>query len=251
MTRLVKATISSLVAASLAGLIVSSSITASAAVVERLPDLKMLKPSGLYIQNTTTEKRLRFTTIITNAGTGKFDVRGSRPSTAYSRMSLKQRIYRSDGTYRSISIPTTDSWAFYAGDGHAHWHVYKLQHFTIRPAYPDGSYGGILGRGAKTGFCFFDNTKINLGLPYAPQTPSYTGCGSASSLSIREGLSVGWGDKYSSNLAYQWIKINGLKDGLYRVTARADPGSDYLESNESNNASWVTIRLTGNTVTVV
>jgi hypothetical protein len=166
-------------------------------------------------------------------------------------MSLKQRIYRSDGTYRSISIPTTDSWAFYAGDGHAHWHVYKLQHFTIRPAYADGTYGGVVGRGAKTGFCFRDNTQINLGLPYAPQTPSYTGCGGASSLSIREGLSVGWGDKYSSNLAYQWIKINGLKDGLYRVTARADPGSDYLESNESNNASWVTIRLTGNTVTVI
>jgi len=250
MSRLIKATISTLVAASLAGLMLSPSIPASA-VVERLPDLKMLKPTGFYIQNTTTEKRLRFTTIITNAGTGKFDVRGSRPSTAYSRMSLKQRIYRSDGTYRSISIPSTDSWAFYAGDGHAHWHVYKLQQFTIRPTYPDGSYGGIVGRGAKTGFCFFDNTKVNLGLPYAPQSPSYTGCGVASSLSIREGLSVGWGDKYGSNLAYQWIKINGLRDGLYRITVRADPGSDYLESNEANNASWVTIRLTGNTVTVI
>src|SRR5215207_3921636 len=53
MTKPIKAAISSLVAASVAGLIISSSIPASAAVVERLPDLKMLKPTGFYIQNTT------------------------------------------------------------------------------------------------------------------------------------------------------------------------------------------------------
>jgi hypothetical protein len=227
---------------------VANTGTSRAAVVERRPDLKMHKPSGFYIQNTATQKRLRFTTVMTNLGPGRFDVRASRPSTSYSRMSLKQRIYRSDGTYRSISIPTSDSYAFYAGDGHDHWHVYRLQQFTIHRVHADGTYSGVLGRGAKTGFCFYDNTKVNLTLRYAPLSPSYTSCGTASSTKVRMGLSVGWGDTYGARLAYQWIQINGLRDGVYRVRVTADSGNRFLESVETNNAAAVSIRITGNTV---
>jgi hypothetical protein len=232
---------------SLAGLSVST--PAHSASAERRPDLKMLKPSGFYIQNTATEKRLRFQTIIHNAGVGKFDVRGYRPDTSTPRMTIKQRIYRADGTYRTIDVPST--YGFYAGDGHDHWHIFQLQQFTIRPVNADGSLGSVVGRGAKTGFCFFDNVKVNLGLPYAPQSPSYTGCGRASSLRVREGLSVGWGDRYSATTAYQWIKINGLKDGKYRVHVTADPGNRFLESVETNNVAYRTIRISGNTVTVL
>ena len=216
---------------------------------ERLPDLKMLKPSGFYIQNTATEKRLRFTTIIHNAGTGRFYVRGNRPNTSTKTMTVKQRIYRADGTYRSIDVPGT--YAFWAGDGHDHWHIARLQEFTIRPVNADGSLGSVAGRGAKTGFCFYDNYKVNLGLPYAPQTPHFTHCGSASDLFLKEGLSVGWGDRYSASTAYQWIKINGLKDGKYRIHVTADPKNWFLESSDANNTAFMTVRITGNTVRVL
>jgi len=225
------------------------STPAHAASAERLPDLKMLKPSNFYIQNTGTEKRLRFQTIIHNAGVGKFDVRMSRPDTSTTRMTVKQRIYRADGTYRSIDVPKT--YGFYAGDGHNHWHLHRLQRFTIRPVKADGSLGSVRGLGAKTGFCFFDNTKVNLSLPYAPQRPSYTGCGTASTLKVRMGLSVGWGDKYSATTAYQWIKINGLRDGKYRVYVYADFNNRFLEANETNNKAFVTVRIAGNTVRVL
>ena len=231
----------------LTGLAVST--PAHSVSVERLPDLKMRKPSNFYIQNTGTEKRLRFTTVIYNAGTGKFDVRMSRPSTSTTRMTVKQRIYRSDGTYRSIDVPNT--YGFYAGDGHNHWHLYRLQRFTIRPVKADGSLASVVGRGAKTGFCFFDNTKVNLSLPYAPQSPSYTSCGTASTLKVRMGLSVGWGDKYSATTAYQWIKINGLRDGKYRIHVYADPDNRFLETNDTNNTAFMTVRISGNTVTVL
>jgi hypothetical protein len=223
--------------------------TSSAVAAEQLPDLKMRPPSNFYIQNTTTEKRLRFQTIIWNAGVGKFEVRGSRPNTLTSRMTIKQRVYRTDGTYRSIDVPNT--YGFYAGDGHDHWHVFKLQEFTIRPLNADGTSGPVAGRGAKTGFCFYDNVKWNLTLPGAPQSASYTNCGTKSSLSVREGLSVGWGDRYSASTAYQWIKINGLKDGNYRIQVIADPGNRFLESTETNNTSSTYIRISGNTVTLL
>src|SRR5215212_12256151 len=80
----------------------------------------------------------------------------------------------------------------------------------IPTALTVASWGGARRRDS----AFSTTVRPTWGLPYAPQSPSYTGCGVASSLSIREGLSVGWGDKYGSNLAYQWIKINGLRDGL-------------------------------------
>src|SRR5918997_5107394 len=87
---------------------------ASHAAVERQPDLRMLRPSGFYIQTTSWGARLlRFNTVITNDGPGAFDVRGSRPDTATERMNLTQRIYRSDGTYRNIAIPLSSSYGFY------------------------------------------------------------------------------------------------------------------------------------------
>jgi Lysyl oxidase len=231
------------------GLFLSSQMAAEATSPERLPDLRMLKPSNFYIQTTSTgDKRLRFQTVIWNAGPGKFGVKMARPDTTTKRMTVSQRVYRSDGTWRSVSVP--DTYGFYAGDGHNHWHLYRLQRFTIRAVNADGTLGPVLGSGAKTGFCFTDNTKVNLALPYAPESPHYTGCGTTSTLSVLEGLSVGWGDKYSSTTAYQWIKINGLKDGKYRVYVYADPYRWFIESNDTNNSSYSTIQITGNTVTV-
>jgi hypothetical protein len=206
----------------------------------------MNKLSSFYIERASNgERRLRFTTVIVNAGPGRFELRGSRPDTTTARMSIRQRISNTSGTYRTIDIPRSSTYMFYAGDGHNHWHVYKLQRFHIYPLDANGNEGDLKGIGAKTGFCFFDNTKYNLTLPGAPQTPYYTNCGTSQSLNVKMGLSVGWGDKYGATLAYQWIKINGLRDGNYRVRVIADPYNWFSETNNSNNATWTNIRLSG------
>jgi hypothetical protein len=242
-----------LIVAILAALLAMTALPASAAT-EKLPDLKMKAPSGFYIEQASNgEKRLRFKTVMWNAGAGKFGVRMMRPDTSTPTMTVAQRVYRTDGTFRTVNVP--DTHGFYAGDGHDHWHVFKLQEFTIRKVNADGTTDSVIqGRGAKTGFCFTDNTKVDLTLPGAPSSPHYmpgVACGTESSLKVVEGISVGWGDTYGATLAYQWIKINGLADGKYRVQVIADPGNKFLESNNSNNTNSAYIKISGNTVSPV
>jgi hypothetical protein len=78
----------------------------------------MSKLSSFYIERASNgEKRLRFTTVIVNAGPGRFELRGKRPDTSTARMNISQRIYNTSGTYRSIDIPRSSTHMFYAGDG--------------------------------------------------------------------------------------------------------------------------------------
>ena len=59
---------------------------------------------------------------------------------------------------------------------------------------------------------------------------------------------MGWADTYGADIAYQWIKINGLQDGKYKVRARTDPKNWFVESVESNNSISTTVKIAGNTV---
>ncbi len=233
-------------------LLVTAAPPAGAAAAEILPDLRMQSLRNFYIQNSTSgERRLRFTTIIVNSGPGRFEARGYRPDTTTARMKVTQRIYNSDGTIsRNIAIDPAKTYMEWADDGHNHWHVKRLQKFTLRPIV-NGQLGEVVGRGAKTGFCFWDNTKYNLSLANAPDSAYYTGCGTRDATRVRMGLSTGWGDTYGAGTAYQWIRINGLKDGDYRVRVTADYYGWFTESNDGNNHTWTDIRISNGTVTIL
>jgi len=73
----------------------------------------------------------------------------------------------------------------------------------------------------------------------------YTNCGASSSLSVTMGLSVGWGDTYYWNLAYQWVDITGLAAGRYRLWATADPENWFIEADNTNNFTWVDLQIRG------
>jgi hypothetical protein len=59
------------------------------------------------------------------------------------------------------------------------------------------------------------------------------------------GLSIGWGDAYFYDIAYQWVDITGLRNGRYRLTATADAQNWFRESDDSNNFTWTDLRLRG------
>ena len=220
------------------------------AVADRLPNLKMLPLSDWKLEVVNGRRLLRFTTIMVNRGPGHFEVRGSRPSTAVNRMAIDQVIFNDGGGSRRRA---TGSYGTYAGDGHDHWHVNGIMTYELYRA----SNARIARAGAKTGFCFFDTTKWRVSLPGARTSPYYqeSWCGTQQTLANRVGISVGWGDRYPWNFAYQWVDVTNLAGGRYVVRSTVDIQDWFDEVEEYDNCRWAKIQIpdpgAGNTVTVV
>ncbi len=245
-----KRTVASVTAAALALLLVLVAMVMLApsrpahAASDRLPDLGMAKFQDLQVQRTTDgRKLLRFSSIVVNKGVGRFDARGLRPNTGTSTMTVRQRIYNDAGGYRSVP---TNAVMYYSGDGHDHWHVRDLQRFTLTRL----DNGVKVGTGAKRGFCFYDNYRYG-----STRAPFYTlaggACGSYGDLRVKMGVSVGWGDIYAWNLPGQYIDITQLTPGKYRLRGVADPSNWFLETNNTNNFTWVNLQITGDGVIVL
>jgi hypothetical protein len=212
---------------------------AAGAAADRLPDLRMARLHDLSIDTATRPGRrlLRFTTIIVNVGAGPFETIGRRPDTSTPLLTVRQRIFTTAGSSRDVNTPAV---MFWAGDGHDHWHVRDVEAYRLSRL----DNGRRVGTGAKHGFCYFDNTPYRLWLPGAPSASVYGGCGTAGDLRVTTGISVGWGDIYPAGIAFQWIDITGLKSGRYRLRATADPANWFAETNDTNNSTWVDLRLT-------
>jgi hypothetical protein len=218
--------------------------------VDRLPDLSMTMPTDLRIERTSSgQRRLRFTTTIVNIGAGPFETRSSRRSTSVPTMLVSQRIYNSAGGTR---VHDTSAIARYAGDGHDHWHVQDVAGYSL---YAGSGQGPMLRSDSKVGFCFFDTNAYRLSLPGAPDSRRYfeSGCGVSSSLFVKNGISVGWADRYPWNFAFQWIDITGLPSGEYLLKLAADPNGNFAEEVEKNNCNWMRVRIpsSGSTVPIL
>ena len=215
------------------------------AATDKLPDLKVAKMASFSIQRTASGRRLlRFSGMMLNVGKGPFEMRGRRASTKKPWI-IDQVVYRTGGTKRRINTSATMR---YAGDGHNHWHIRRMLSYHIWSTHGTS-------RDAKIGFCFFDTNRRNASLPGAPNSRKYfeSGCGSRGSLNTKTGISVGWGDLYPANFAYQWIDITGLPAGTYTIRASVDLYGKFRETNETNNCTWakVSFKRTGSKVKVI
>ena len=215
----------------------------ASAAVERLPDLGMAYPTDLRIDKRPDGRRLlRFSSIVVNVGSGAFEVHGQRALDS-ATMSIRQRIFDDSGGFRDLS---TAAAAYFGGDGHGHWHVRDLEDFELVRL----DNGGLVGTGAKHGFCFYDNYRYGSASPAFYSTAGGA-CGrSSSDTSVMMGLSVGWGDIYRYTLPDQYIDITSLTAGRYRLFVAADADNWFLEQNEQNNSTWVDLQLQGNKVKV-
>jgi Lysyl oxidase/S-layer homology domain len=214
------------------------------AATNRLPDLRAARIRDFHIQRLGSRRVLRFTGIMWNQGAGPFELRSTR-SNSKSAWDLDQIVYDSAGVRHGYQ---TKAKMRYAGDGHDHWHVREM--LTYHLWGPSGTL-----RDAKIGFCFFDTDLIDPDLPRSPARIVYrqSNCPSKNELSARTGLSVGWGDKYPWNFAYQWIDITSLKAGTYTIRSAVDLRGWFREESDANNCAWSKIRIgsSGTTVTVL
>jgi hypothetical protein len=212
---------------------------------EQLPDLRMAKATNVLIDEDAGRYLLRFDALIENRGAGPFIVRGARDCASLSscpEMTARQVVKMSDGSFRPQ--PVTGHARYDVGDGHNHWHVMDVETYELFPAdlppTPDNGY-----RGSKVGFCFFDTTAVDLSLPNSPDRRIFheSGCGRSDTLSIRVGLSVGWGDSYPWYLPRQWVNVTDVADGEYVLCSTADGLGQWRETREGNNQSWARLRL--------
>jgi hypothetical protein len=231
--------------------IVQLSSAPAAAVSAQLPDLRMATLTTIRVDTSTSpgHRLLRYTAEIVNVGAGPFEARGKRPDTSTAHLSITQRVYNDDGTFNRVPIPQT--YMFWAGDGHNHFHLNDLEDGVLTRLDDGGAVGAL----AKHGFHFADNQAFALALQNAPQSPVYASCGGfsckMSALNVTMGLSVGWGDIYKAQLAFQYIDITGLAPGMYLLTVTADASHWFEETDESDNSTWAKLRITNCCATVL
>lgn len=186
------------------------------------------------------ERCLRFDTIVGNAGAGAFEL--AYKVDKRETVAAVQRIYRADGSFgdrfavRSELHPT-----------HAHFHVQDFYVSRLWKAGPDGErVGEPVARGDKNGFCPEDSEPLG-GRP--ADGPRHYSCFTADEPDQRGfqvvGISAGWQDVYTANLPDQFVEISGVPDGQYVLEIELDPRRVFVESDDSNNAICLLIRLDG------
>ena len=214
------------------------SIGPAAAANEQLPNLQALKAQEIRIEVIGNRKRLRFSTISQNAGTGPLELQGGEIVAGRSKQRVYQHVYLDSGGFHTYEVGQ-----FVYHPGHRHFHLDNYARYTLTPVDPNT---GVSPRtSTKTSFCIMDTTKL-LNLAGSPSTAVYDGCGGT-----LQGMSVGWGDRYGYSLAGQEIDITSLPDNDYVLSIKVNPLGDLRESSLVDNESQVTLRITGRNVQVL
>ena len=181
---------------------------------------------------------LRFTTTSWNAGRGPLEIVGGATDAATGKQQVFQRVYDDAGGYEDVPAGQMD---WHSTHGHVHFNDYAT--YTLRPA---GANGASERYGEKVSFCLIDTDRVDRTLAASPKRPVYTTCGAQ-----RQGISVGWGDGYRYYLDGQHIDITGLPNGDYVLLINVDPKNRIEETDDQDNVSSTTVRITGNSVELV
>ncbi|MEX2225891.1 MAG: lysyl oxidase family protein [Dehalococcoidia bacterium] len=201
---------------------------------ELLPDLQIMSPRELYIEDTEGARKIRFSTTVVNAGEGPLDIAGSYDADA-GITTATQRIHHEDG-----DVVEEIAGRFVFHPGHEHWH---FKDFTMLELWTYGCDGELDEMKATTGkgtFCAVDEVLADETLPHVPEGPSFLECGQGV-----QGLSVGWSDTYTADLIGQELDIDGVPDGRYAVRTLADPAGRLREKDDDNNDLVVYVEITG------
>ena len=211
----------------------------------RLPDLDQELPWDLLVtsagRGTAREYRLGFASAVRNIGDGPLIVSGRRRWGATPTMTADQVIERADAPMAVVE--GVGRLRYVQSRDHEHWHLLDFDRYELRRA--GGSTRRVTDR--KTGFCLGDRYRTRgRALPAEPPAPRYTsrcGLGATGRLRLVEGISVGYGDDYAANLEGQSLPLTGLAAGRYVLTHRVNVRRRLRETDYSNNAASLLLRL--------
>ena len=206
-------------------------------VTDLLPNLGSAAPGRLAGRTGGTPGKPRFflgfESAAGNLGEGPLVVVGRRESVQVPRMQLTQQIRRGDGSTRSIPLRAT--LRYVRSEDHSHWHLLRFMRYELRSAN-----GTSVRRDRKTGFCLGDRYQVAAPPPGAPASrhfPDRCGQDEPQLLTLREGISIGWGDNYVPNLEGQEFELTGMAAGRYLLVHRVNPDRQLLESDYADNVA--------------
>jgi WD40-like Beta Propeller Repeat/Lysyl oxidase len=215
-------------------------------IVELLPDLEQRPPADLSVKTDMRRGRrhflLGFDSATDNVGLGPVVISARRSSRGTAFMRASQVVRLAGGgrqTYRAVGVLR-----YVYSSTHSHWHVMGFQRYELRRA----SDSAVLHRDRKSGFCLADHYAHAPGqFPYEPRKPVFKGyCeqGRPEAMSVFQGTSVGYTDRYPSHFHGQNLDLTRLPAGEYVLVHRANRSLLFRELRYENNAASVRIRIT-------
>jgi hypothetical protein len=205
-----------------------------------LPDLDQETPTELILTKGRHGWRLGFRSAVRNIGDGPLIIDGHRVSRPQRAMDADQTIMRTEGP-REV-VEGVGQLHYVRSPDHQHWHLLGFDHYELRR--PRGTRAIV--RDRKTGFCLGDRYRTELALPGRSPDPRYSdrcGKGAPRLRSIREGISIGWGDNYLAHLEGQELEITSLAPGRYVLVHRVNAARDLRESDYTDNVASMAIEL--------
>jgi hypothetical protein len=221
----------------------------------------------------TTRLLLRFNGYIHNKGSGALDVRGSRVAPklgepvekevkeaeakkeelpqqieaelAASPMKASQRLFTTKEGEEETNIerphvdePSGGELLFSSADGHHHWHLQHAAKYSLW----NSAQTAEVAPAQKVGFCLDDSQHVEPAK--GPATPVYADsvppfrhfCQQyhPNATSLFEGISPGWRDLYSRELAFQWVDASNVPPGAYWLREEVNPLGVIKETGGAN-----------------
>ena len=160
-------------------------------------------------------------------------------ATPFMRVSQLARMGRGP----RLTIPEVGVLRFVHSPTHNHWHILGFQRYELRRIADNG----LVVRDHKSGFCLADHYAQAPGtFAYEPRHPVFTGyCeqGNPHALSVFEGTSVGYTDRYPSYFHGQNLDLTGVPGGNYVLVHRSNRRLLLRELGYENNAASLRIRI--------
>lgn len=221
-----------------------------------LPDIVDAPPEQVQLWEVGQTDQLRFTTEHINLGDGPLQVRAElnigpcvgEDGLPYPDCSqATQEIFDATGAI----VATHDAGLSVFHPEHNHWHMAAVVDFLLLPGRVGKNVDYLVSSGKayqltvtqtqKTTFCLIDFSKTDL--IHENSTKVYHHCGEDPQLGALQGISVGWADSYHQSTELQSLDVTTVADGYYTLVFAADPRNHWIETDDTNNNSWVELRL--------
>jgi hypothetical protein len=214
-----------------------------------LPNLLVLPAEELGIGGREGDRVLRFASILANDGDGPLQVAPVPDEVCPPRQRyVEQRVFVDadrDAAFdrrldrRTAALP---GGCMIFHPRHEHWHFDSTASYALT-AVDDAT--PIVSRD-KVSFCLRDSEPLKGAS--TRHRRSYDEC----ARNRRQGISVGWADRYDATLAGQRLPLPaGFTDGRYCLRLEVDPFGLLREADEGDNTSAVVVDIRGRSISRV